>query len=60
MTGDYRRHAERKKILQRLNSFEGDGLSEKEVKWLEQRGRENERRREIELEKGRLPAPWGF
>jgi hypothetical protein len=48
-----RRKAERRKILERLNSYEGDGLSEEELKRLEKREREDALRRDNELEKGR-------
>jgi hypothetical protein len=44
-------NAERRKILQRLASYEGDGLSEEETGRLEQRERENEYRRQLELER---------
>jgi hypothetical protein len=48
-----RMNAERRKILQRLASYEGDGLSEEEAQRLEQKERENEYRRQLELEKGK-------
>ena len=53
MSDDDRKRAERRKIIERLNSFEGDGLNEEEVKRLEKRERENALRRDNELEKGR-------
>jgi hypothetical protein len=53
VSDDDRKQAERRKIIERLNSFEGDGLSEDEVKRLEKRERENELRRQSELEKGK-------
>jgi hypothetical protein len=53
VSDDDRKRAERRKIIERLNSFEGDGLSEEEVKRLEKRERENALRRDNELEKGK-------
>ena len=50
------RNAERKKILQRLASYEGDGLSEEEVKRLARKERDDENRRRLELEKGKRTA----
>jgi hypothetical protein len=47
---------ERKNILKRLASYEGDGLSEEETGRLEQRERENEYRRPLELERGKRTA----
>jgi hypothetical protein len=50
-----RRKAEerRKKILERLASHEGEGLSEEEVRWLKEKEREDESKRERELGKER-------
>ena len=50
------RNAERRKILQRLASYEGDGLSEQEVKRLGRKERDDEYQRRLELEKGKRTA----
>jgi len=50
---DGRRKAERRKILERLASHEGEGLSEEELRWLKEQQREDELKRERELGKER-------
>jgi hypothetical protein len=52
MSDEDRRRAERRKILKRLNSYEGDGLSDDEAQRLAQRERVNEYERRFELAKG--------
>jgi hypothetical protein len=51
-----RRNAQRRKILERLASYEGDGLSEKASQRLEQREWENEYKRQLEIVKGKRTA----
>jgi hypothetical protein len=55
MNEENRRNAERRKILERLNSYEGEGLSEEEVRWLKQQEREDEYKRQRELRKENRP-----
>lgn len=50
------RKAERRKILERLASYEGEGLSPEEAQRLEQLEQENEHQRRLELEKGKRTA----
>jgi hypothetical protein len=51
-----RRNAQRRKILERLASYEGDGLSEEASQRLEQRERENKYYRQLDLASGKRPA----
>ena len=56
MSDENRRNAQRRKILERLAWYEGDGLSEEASQRLEQRERENEYKRQLELESGKRTA----
>jgi len=49
---------DRRKILERLNSYEGEGLSEEELRWLNQQEREDENKRQRELWKEYRPPFW--
>jgi hypothetical protein len=51
-----RRNAERRKILKRLASYEGDGLSDQEAQWLERQERDNGYMHQLELERGKRTA----
>ena len=51
-----RRNAERRKILERLASHEGDGLTEEEAQRLARKERDDEYKRQLELERGKRTA----